>query len=233
MQLSTKISLTSLLLAFAITSASSAGAATLAQWTFETSNPATAGPFLAEVGSGTATGVHASSATVYSSPVGNGSARSFSSNNWAIGDYYQFQLSTVGFNGISVSFDQTNSATGPRDFQFAYSTNGTTFTNFGAQYSISQITWGSASSSSSSSFSFNLSGVSTLNNLAAVYFRLIDNSTVSANGGVVAAAGTNRVDNFTVTGTAVPEPSAAAGLFSLGLVGGATRLMRNRRKVQA
>ena len=65
--------------------ASSASATTIATWTFETSVPTTAGPFSPEVGAGSAIGSHASSATVYSSPSGNGSFHSFSSTNWGVG----------------------------------------------------------------------------------------------------------------------------------------------------
>src|SRR6266446_9928561 len=86
--------------------------AQIAQWTFETSIPATAGPFAPEVGSGSASGLHAGAA-VYSSPAGNGSAHSYSANTWAVGDYWQFQTSTLGFSGIALSWDQASSSTGP------------------------------------------------------------------------------------------------------------------------
>ena len=88
-----------------------AHADTLADWTFESSIPATSGPFAAEIGTGAASGHHASTST-YSSPAGNGSAHSFSSNTWAAGDYYQFSTSTLGDSAISLSFDQTSSSTG-------------------------------------------------------------------------------------------------------------------------
>src|SRR5262249_15573774 len=110
--------------------ASNAMAGTIANWTFETSQPVTAGPVAPEAGVGSALGSHAGTST-YSSPAGNGSAHSFSSNVWAIGDYYQFQVSTVGQSQIGLVFDQTSSGTGPRDFKVAYSTNGTTFTDTG------------------------------------------------------------------------------------------------------
>ena len=61
---------------------------------------------------------------------------SYSSNQWQIGDYYQFQVSTVGQSQIGLVFDQTSSATGPRDFKVQYSTNGTTFTDSGFSYSV-------------------------------------------------------------------------------------------------
>ena len=48
---------------------------------------------------------------------GNGSTKSLSANNWSVGDYWQLQLSTVGFSGLSLSYDQTGSATGPQGFR--------------------------------------------------------------------------------------------------------------------
>jgi hypothetical protein len=197
-------------------------AAVLAQWTFETSVPATAGPFNPEVGSGQASGSHAGAAT-YSSPAGNGSSRSFSSNTWAVGDYYQFQTSTTGSEDLLVTFDQTSSSTGPRDFQFQYSTNGTTFTNFGSAYSVlangtPNPAWSAGTPQTAYSFSFDLSSITALNNAPAVYFRLSNSSTVSANGGTTASTGTDRVDNFTIS--AVPEPGSMlfVGLCALTLV---------------
>ena len=74
----------------------------VADWTFETSMPATAGPFTAEIGAGSALGFHAGT-TVYSTPAGNGSAHSFSSTAWSVGDYYQFQVSTVGNPNVALN----------------------------------------------------------------------------------------------------------------------------------
>lgn len=196
---------------------------TVAQWTFETSAPATSGPFAAEVGTGQASGFHAGAATVYSSPAGNGSARSFSSNTWAVGDYYQFAVSTLGLPNISVSWDQTGSNTGPRDFALSYSTNGTTFTNVG-NYGLTAVAWSSATAAVGSSFSYAVAGAS---NAANVLFRLTDISAVSINGGTVAAGGTGRVDNFTVT-SAVPEPGTwLMMLAGVGLM--AARIGRRSR----
>ena len=44
--------------------------------------------------------------------VGNGSPKSMSGNGWAVGDYWQFQSSTLGFSDIGISFDQISSSTG-------------------------------------------------------------------------------------------------------------------------
>ena len=184
---------------------------TLADWTFETSQPATAGPFAAESGlnaaSSNASGVHVGAA-VYSTPAGNGSAHSFSANTWAVGDYYQFTTSTVGFSAVQFQFDQTSSNTGPGQFQLEYSTDGTSFTNFGSFYTadpnVAPNAWSATVATTASTHNFDLSGITALGNLSLLYLRLVDFSTVSANNGVVAAAGTDRVDNVIITGTNPP-----------------------------
>jgi hypothetical protein len=111
----------------------------VAQWTFETSQPASAGPFSPELGSGSAGGFHVGAST-YSSPVGNGSAHSFSSNNWQVGDYYQFTAATTGYQNIHLSWDQRSSISGPGYFDLRYSTDGSNFTTF-TSYISQQYTW--------------------------------------------------------------------------------------------
>jgi len=107
---------------------SGGGETSLANWTFETSSPSSSGPYAPESGTQTATAearcVHASSSTVYAANQGNGSGRSFWANTWAVGDYFEFRISTVGVSGIQLSFDQTSSGGGPRDFKISYSTMG-------------------------------------------------------------------------------------------------------------
>src|SRR5271154_3223660 len=190
---------------------------TIADWTFETSQPAAAGPFSPEVGSGSASGSHAGAA-VYSSPAGNGSSHSFSSTVWAVGDYYQFSVSTLGFSGIHVSFDQTSSGTGPGVFGLFYSVNGGAYTQFGANYTVlanaaPNPTWNGTSSSSLYNFTFDLSSLTTLNNDTTVSFRLIDESTLTPSGGTVGSAGTDRVDNFIIS---APEQTSTLVLAALG-----------------
>lgn len=207
--------------ALALTSAVSYGQ--IASWTFETSQPATAGPFAPEVGSGSATGFHSGTTfptTTYSSPSGDGSAHSFSSNGWSVGDYYQFVVSTLGFSDpLTISWDQTSSNTGPKDYTLQTSTDGTSFT---VQQSYSVLanaspnpTWTPTLSTNLFSFSFSIKGLTGASNL---YIRLVDADTTSANGGTVAAGGTDRVDNFTVSAISpVPEPEEYAALFATGL----------------
>lgn len=219
---------------------SSVRAITIAQWTFESPNippdlnNSTTSPIsgvAAEIGSGTASGVHASTASDWSTPVGNGSANSLSVNTWAVNDYFQFQLSTVGFFDIFVSFDQTSSGAGPKDFKLAYSTDGSVFTDVQSYIVLNgSAAWNSGSAVSASQYSFDLGAIAAIESAAAVYFRLIDKSTTSAGGittsnpsGLVATTGTDRVDNFTVNGTPitthVPDTGTTAVLLSIPLLG--------------
>ena len=146
---------------------------------------------------------------------------------WALGDYFQASTSTLDFEDISISFDATGSNTGPRDFTLAYSTDGNTFTDFG-NYTLVNASWSSSATfvnPSTAHFDFDLSAVAALEHAAVVYFRLVNTSTTSINGGTTASGGTSRVDNFTIAGTAVPEPGA---LGLVGIAGIAT--LRRRRK---
>jgi hypothetical protein len=153
------------------------------------------------------TGLHASALTVWSTPSGNGSQKSLSSNHWGVLDYYQFLCSTTNYSGISITWSQSGSATGPRDFKVQFSTDGTNFINASgtnSTYAVaSSPSWVSTSVSTASIRTLDLSGVSVLNNQSTVYIRLVDTSTVSINGGTVAATGTDRVDSVTVTAATV------------------------------
>jgi hypothetical protein len=217
-------------------------ASIMAQWTFESSQPAASGSssgnFAAENGiyssTSLASGFHAASST-YSSPPGDRSANSFSSTAWAMGDYYQFTSSTLGYNNVNVSFEAASSSTGPKDFQLSYSTDGTTFilaTTYSVLVNGSPNTAWSASMSAASAavydFSFNLSALNTQNN---IYIRLIDNSTTSAGGGTVGTSGTSRVDDFTISASPIPEPSTfiAGALLGLPFALQRFRRLRNRK----
>ena len=209
------------------TTAGFAGADVITSWSFEglASNlsvtGANSGNFASDGGaiSGNANGLHAASSTVTSSPVGNGSLRSLSSNNWAIGDYWQFSSSSVGYSGITIQWDQTGSNTGPRDFNLFYSLNGTTFTQIGAMLTVlanggaPNASWNGTTASSAYTFG-PIAAPAALDNQATIYFRLVDASTVSTTGGSVGTGGTDRVDNVIISGS-VPTPGAIS-LVGLG-----------------
>ncbi len=222
---------------FATIASSAHASSVIADWTFESSPPATYGPFAPEIGSGSAIGKHAGAAA-YTSPAGNGSAHSFSSNTWATGDYYQFSVDTVGLSDITMTWDQTSSTTGPKDFQLQYSTNGTTFTSF-ASYSVlanasPNSPWSSTGAQNSAyTFTEDLSSITALDNQTNVYFRLVQSDAVAANGGSIGTSGTDRVDNVIVAGdasTPVPLP-ATIWLFGGGLLSALS--VGRRRRVAA
>ncbi len=216
------------------------GQSTIAQWTFENFASIGGQPagvwltnFAAEVGNGTGTAWHAGIAA-YSAVAGNGSVRSLSANNWAVGDLFQFAVSTLGYSGISVAYDQTSSSTGPRRFNLAYSLDGANFTTFAADYlvltnststdnsgtGLSTLPWSSSTPRQSAySYADNLSSVTALDNASTIYFRVVCNQAPGGSGG------TDRIDNFTVLAQ-VPEPSTLA----LAALGGLLGLVAWQRK---
>ena len=170
-------------------------------------------------------GYHAAAATTWSSPAGNGSTYSLSSNNWTTGDYYQVSMATTGYSDISVSWDQTRSGTGPSSFSLTMSTDGgTNFTTLLDSYTVVQAGFAGTGTTSWNSVT-NQSGFTTTTivgisaaNQSNVLFRFSSLATT-------AAAGTNRVDNISVTGAAVPIPAPGA----VALIGLAGLVSRRRR----
>jgi len=218
--------------AVALAASSAASAAIVAGWSMPTAVPAaTTGTSYtygaADTGDAAAgtslSGFHALAATTWSSPAGNGSTFSLSSNNWSVGDYYQITVSTVGFTDISLAWDQTRSSTGPSIFDVRMSVDGTNFTTILAGYTVIQagltgtgtLAW-SVANGVQAAFATTVASIAGADEQASLTFRFVNTSTV-------AAGGTNRIDNITVSGTAVPAPGAIA---LLGLAGLASRRRR-------
>jgi MYXO-CTERM domain-containing protein len=162
---------------------------------------------------------HALTATTWSTPAGNGSQYSFSSNTWSVGDYYQITLSTLGYGNVSLSWDQTRSSTGPSSFRVDVSTDGTNFSTILASYSVIQaglagsgtLSWSTSAANYQSAFTTTLASIAGADDAASLTFRFVNLSTV-------AAGGTNRIDNIIVSGDVVPAPGAIALLGLAGLV---------------
>ena len=218
--------------AVALAASASASAAIVASWSMPTAVPAaTTGTNYvygaADAGDATAgtslSAFHALAATTWSSPAGNGSTYSLSSNNWSVGDYYQISVSTTGFSDISLVWDQTRSSTGPSSFRVDMSTDGTSFSTILASYSVIQaglagtntLAW-SAANGVQSAFTTTVASIAGADNQATLIFRFVNLSTV-------AAGGTNRIDNIVVSGAPIPAPGAIA---LLGLAGLAARRRR-------
>ena len=228
-------SLSSLLIASAvIATASAASADVIAGWSMPTAvAAATTGTNytygaadLGALTSGTSlSGYHALAATTWSSPAGNGSTYSLSSNTWTTGDYYQVSMATTGYSDISVSWDQTRSGTGPASFSLTMSTDGgANFTTLLATYNVVQAGLAGTGTSSWNSVT-NQTGFTTTTiigisaaNQGNVLFRFSSLSTP-------AAGGTNRIDNISVTGAVVPIPTPGA----VALIGLAGLVARRRR----
>ena len=123
------------------------------------------------------------------------------------GRHITFNVSTLGFSNIVVSFATQGTGTGFNSNQFQYSLDGINFVNFGLPYTP-------AAAFGSVPLVFSLVSIAALNNNPNAAFRIVFN-------GASSATGTNRIDNFVVEGTAetsVPEPVSAILLLT-GLSG--------------
>ena len=134
------------------------------------------------------------------------------------GRHLTFNVSTLGFSNIIVSFATQGTSTGFNGNQFQYSLDGITFVNFGAPYTP-------AAAFGSIPIVFTLASIVGLNDNPNAAFRIIFN-------GASSATGTNRIDNFVVEGTpsGVPEPATLVLLITglSGLYG----MKKRRRKLE-
>jgi hypothetical protein len=217
----------------ALVASASAATVQIAGWSMSTAIAAattgsnyTYGPAdLGVLTSGTSlSGNHTAIATTWSSPAGNGSTYSLNSNNWSSGDYYQVSMATTGYSDISLSWDQTRNSAGPSLFSLSMSTDGgANFTTLLDSYTVVQAglagtgtsSWNTVTNQTAFTNTVYL-GISAANQ---------DNVLLRFNSlATTAASATNRIDNISVTGAVVPEPSVAL-LGALGALG----ILRRRR----
>jgi hypothetical protein len=239
--------------ATALCGLSDARADVLAAWTFEVNTPAdlsnsAAGPIVAaEVGTGSMQGVHANAASDWTTPSGNGSFNSYSVNEWAIGDYFQFTTSSIGYEDISIKWDQASSTTGPGEFSLSYatSTSGpfTTFSDYTVLASAAPpagpASWTSGTYVSAFTYNVSLASIAALEDAATIVFRLVmrtnaDSTPTTGTTSTVQTAGTDRVDNVEISGALIPDVnpvplpgSAFVFMFGAAVVGAA------RKKIKA
>jgi hypothetical protein len=217
-------------LGIAFASVSLCSAATVASWSFEPPNspPTVTGTTITGIppdfGSGSASGFHASSSTTFSSVIGNGSATALGADHWVGGDYWQFQLSTLGFAHLQLSFDARASFAGPTNITLSYSRDGSSFTTLNPNVNVpTGSNWNSSVRSLAYAHTFDLTAVTALDNAPNLYFRLTANLPPFDTGNSAS------IDNFIVTATAIPEPSSLALVTGALLAGVAYRRALRRQ----
>jgi hypothetical protein len=126
-----------------------------------------------------------------------------------------FNVSTMGFSNIVVSFATQGTSTGFNNNQFQYSLDGITFINFGLPY-VPATAFGSLP------LVFSLAAITGLNDNPNAAFRIIFN-------GAASSTGTNRIDNLVVEGTNSTIPEPATALLLLSGLGGLYKVKRRNR----
>ena len=221
-------------LALVAAATSTAGAELIAGWEIVTAFPTGAGNVPtgttysvggantgANAGLGELSSVHQLAAATYTSPAGNGSQYAFSSNNWRTGDYYEARVSTLGYSGIELSWDQARSSTGAKQFELIMSVDGgANWSTIVATYDVLQSggggspgTWSSTTYNPLYSTVASLGAAADNQSEVIVRWRALVDAVSST--GAYAATGSVRLDN--VMFNAIPAPGALALLGLAGL----------------
>ncbi|PPD53914.1 MAG: PEP-CTERM sorting domain-containing protein [Methylotenera sp.] len=227
-----------LVIAAALMAAGSANADTITQWNFN-SVPAdtstSTGTLTPNIGAGVISLLNGVTTTGFNSGVGSSDTASdnsgFQTTTYAAQGAQnqlrgvQYNVSTVGFSDITVSYDLRHSNTSSRYEQFQYSIDGTNFTDFALFDGNVGDTWFNRS--------VDLSSIAGADNNASFSFRVVAAFAPTTAGYLASnptsnyAGGTWRFDAVTVSGAtvaAVPEPESYALLVAgLGFVGFASR----------
>ena len=129
-----------------------------------------------------------------------------------------FNVSTVGFSNIVVSFATQGTSTGFNSNQFQYSLDGISFIDFGSPF-VPAAAFGSVP------LVFSLAAIAGLNDNPNAAFRIVFN-------GATSSTGNNRIDNIVVEGTSmesetIPEPTSV--LLLLSGLGGLYKIRRRNK----
>ena len=168
-------------------------------------------------------------------------------NGWSINapQYTQgaeFDTSTGGYNGVSVSFNWASTAQGIANLQVQYTTNGSTWTNVGPLLTATVGNSSTGGSFQTDTVNFGSLGITSVNNDARFGIRLVSayNPTLGTYAGassVIAGAptaynnnsGNWRIADFQVDGTASPVPLPASAWLTLSGLVGLAGVFRRRR----
>lgn len=228
--------LNKLVLTAALMAAGIANADTITQWNFNsvpsdaTTSTGTKTPI---IGAGTISLLNGVTNPGFNSGVGSSDTSPAANNSGYQTETYaaqgaqdklrgvQYNISTVGFQDITVNYDLRHSNTSSRYEQFQYSLDGTNFIDFALFDGNGGDTWFNRS--------VDLSSIAGAENNASFAFRVVatfapaTTSYVASRSTSTYAGGTWRFDAVTVSGAAVaavPEPESAAMLLAgLGLIG--------------
>lgn len=142
----------------------------------------------------------------------------------------QFNVSTVGYENIIVSWDQRHSNTSSRYLQLQYSLDGSSFSaagllNDGIFEGTAGDTWFNNRTVDLSTIVGASNNANFAVRIVAIFAPTTSAYAASNSTGTYAASGTWRFDMVTVSGTAVPAP----GAFALLGVAGLTAARRRRR----
>jgi hypothetical protein len=129
-----------------------------------------------------------------------------------------FNVSTLGFSNIIVSFATQGTSTGFNSNQFQYSLDGISFIDFGSPY-VPATAFGAVP------LVFSLAAIVGLNDNPNAAFRIVFN-------GASSSTGNNRIDNIVVEGTSmesstIPEPASV--LLLLSGLGGLYKIRRRNK----
>ena len=124
-----------------------------------------------------------------------------------------FNVSTLGFSNIVVSFATQGTSTGFNSNQFQYSLDGINFIDFGPPYAPAAV-FGTLP------LVFTLTSIVGLNNNPNAAFRIVFN-------GATSSTGNNRIDNIVVEGTSATIPEPTTVLLLLSGLGGLYKVKRS------